>query len=375
MNPRLFHLLRSLFAGLALFASLGGARAQTTATLSQDRVTFFTEPNFKGDALTVEAGASVDNLDQLRRPDQQPWTAAISSIRIEGAARATVFSNPGFGGERLEVSRSLPDLYAERRSGGGTWDRTIASLSVVSLAAPAPPPPAPVMTSPPPMVVQPQPPPVVVQQQSQVVVVPQPQAPVVVRREPPPTVVVVPQSPPPRPPVVIREVRPRLDRRTAEAMVQRAFRDVLNRPPDPEGLRLYRERLMNEGWSERQMVEQLQRSSEARGVNADAAITAAYREVLGRDPDANGLAHYRAKWRDGWTQGQIRDDLRRSGEGRDGYIRNVITRAYREVLGREPDPAGFATYERAMRERGYTEKDVRAALMSGDEYRQKHRRR
>ena len=71
------------------------------------------------------------------------------------------------------------------------------------------------------------------------------------------------------------------------------------------------------------------------------------------------------------TQGQIRDDLRRSGEGRETNYRAVITKAYRDILGRDPDPAGYATYEKAMRERGYTERDIRAALMSGDEYKQK----
>ena len=153
--------------------------------------------------------------------------------------------------------------------------------------------------------------------------------------------------------------------------MQRAFREVLNRPADPEGLRTYTDRLMREGWSEPQMIQQLQRSNEARGINADEAITKLYREVLGRDPDANGLANYRAKWRDGWTQGQIRDDLRRSPEGRDTYVRTTITKAYREILGREPDPAGYAIYEKAMRERGMTERELRATLMSGDEYRQK----
>ncbi|MBL9212287.1 MAG: hypothetical protein JNL92_17640, partial [Opitutaceae bacterium] len=78
------------FLGLALtvLCSLG-LRAQP-APLSPDRVTFFTEPNFKGEALTVEAGAAVEDLEQLRRPGGQPWLFAISSIRLEGAARATV---------------------------------------------------------------------------------------------------------------------------------------------------------------------------------------------------------------------------------------------------------------------------------------------
>jgi hypothetical protein len=330
---------------LVLFAAVGWLAAQDRTAVSPDHVTFYTEPNFRGEALKVEAGAAVENLDRMVRASQKPWTASISSVQVTGAARATVFSGPGFGGDRLEIARSIPDLYAEPRGreGGGTWDRAIGSLSVTGPQQPT-------------VVTQPAP------------------APPPLRAEPPPTVVLVPARPPPPPPVVVREVRPRLDRRTADLLIERAFRDVLDRPPDPEGLRTYRNRLMLEGWTERQMIENLQRSGEARGIKADEAITKIYREVLGRDPDPNGLAHYRGKWRQGWTQGQIREDLRRSHEGRDSRIRDVITRAYREVLGREPDPEGYATYERAMRERGYTERDLRRALMSGDEYRARRAR-
>jgi hypothetical protein len=171
--------------------------------------------------------------------------------------------------------------------------------------------------------------------------------------------------------VIVQQVHPRIDRRMAEMIIDRAYREVLDRPADPEGLHRYRDRVMREGWSERQVIEQLQRSSEARAIKADDAINKIYREVLGRPADPQGLAHYRAKWREGWTQGQIREDLRRSHEGRDNRIRDAIVRAYREVLGREPDPSGYATYEKLMRERGYTERDVRRALTGGDEYRQK----
>jgi hypothetical protein len=270
-------ILPTLALALAvLFAS--GLRAQP-ASLSPDRVTFFTEPNFKGEALTIEAGAAVEDLERLQRPSGRPWLYAISSVRLEGAARATVFSGPRYSGQRLELTRDVPDLYGEPRTGvaGGTWDRAIASVSVSG-------PPRTVITAPP-----------------------------TVHPEPPPTtVVVVPARPRPPPAVVV----PRLDRRTAELIVQRAFREVLDRPADPEGLRTYRDRLLHQGWTERRIIEQLQRSSEARAINPDEAITRMYREVLGREPDPGGLATYKAKWRDGWTQGQIRADLRRSEEYR-----------------------------------------------------------
>lgn len=336
MHSRTAHLVRHPVA-LLLFAA-GSALAQPAANLSRDRVTFYTEPNFRGEALVVEAGASVENLDRMIRANQRPWSFAISSVHVDGAARATVFSAAGFSGERLEIARSISDLYgaARMREPGATWDRAIASVTVNG--------PQQMVVTPPPPHARPM-------------------------ERPPTTVVIV--APPPPPPVIVQEVRPRLDRRTAELIVQRAFREVLNRPADPEGLRTYADRLIREGWSEEQMIQQLQRSGEARSINADEAIGRAYREVLGREPDANGLANYRAKWREGWTQGQIRDDLRRSHEGRDNAIRNTITRVYREVLGRDPDPAGYANYERLMRERGYTERDLRAALMNADEYRKR----
>lgn len=328
MSLRLTSLLRAPITALGLWICLAAAGAQTA--VSPNRVTFYTEPNFRGEALTVEAGATVADLGQMMRPSNKPWIFAISSVQVEGDAKAAVYTSPSFQGERLEITRTISDLYGENRSSGATWDRAIASVSVSGTR--------PVVVSPPPTVAR--------------------------YDEPPPTVVVVPRSPPPPPPV-------RIDIRAVDAAITRAYREVLRRPPDPEGLRLYRNRIIHEGWNEAQVIAQLQRSSEARGVDATEAITRAYREVLGRDPDPNGLAHYRAKWRDGWTQGQIRDDLRRSQEGRNTHFHAVITRAYRELLGREPDAAGLANYERLMRERGYSERDIRAAIMSGDEYRQR----
>lgn len=349
-----------------LGACLGLARLAAQAPVNPNHVTFYTQPNFKGDALVVEAGASVPDLGQMQRPGQQPWLFAISSIQINGAAAASIYSGTGFSGQRLDVMASIADLYSVQRRGAsaGTWDRAIASLHVTGTAA-TPGPATTIVTSP-----TPAPPPTVITAPAPATVI---TTPAPMRHEaPPPTVVIVPQPAPPPP--VVREARPHYDRRTADTIIYRAYRDVLNRAPDPEGLATYRHRLMFEGWTEHQIIRQLQRSGEARAVNADEAITRLYREVLGRDPDPNGLAHYRAKWRDGWTQGQIRDDLRRSNEGRNTYVREVITRAYRDLLGRDPDPGGYATYERAMRERGYSERDVRAAIMSSEEYRQRHPR-
>lgn len=322
-----------LWIALAAFGLALVVHAQTVVQrpVSPDHVTFYTEPNFKGDALTVEAGAAVASLDTMRRPNQRPWTFAISSVRVSGAAKAVVYTGVEFSGERLEIAGDISDLYAARRPGSarGTWDRSIASLSVIG----------------PPRAVVPAP-------------IPYP---------PPPQTIYV--TPPPAPPPVIHERRPAYSRSQAEAMITRAYLDVLDRRPDPNGLRHYREILLRDGWSERQLIQDLQRSAEARAVNPDQAIAKLYREVLGREPDPHGLAHYRQKWREGWTRNAIREDLRHSKEGRDVAIRNAINRAYRDILGREPDASGFATYERLMREKHLSERDLRDALARSDEAR------
>src|SRR5262245_29142931 len=50
----------------------------------------------------------------------------------------------------------------------------------------------------------------------------------------------------------------------ADRIVRRAYEDVLGREPDPEGLRSYREHVLDDGWSETEVRESLRRSAEYR---------------------------------------------------------------------------------------------------------------
>jgi hypothetical protein len=126
-------------------------------------------------------------------------------------------------------------------------------------------------------------------------------------------------------------------------------------------------------WTEETLRDDLRRSPEFHALNPDEVIGRLYRSVLKREPDPEGLRHYRDLFVNrGWTISQIRADLVHSEERSATHIRDVITRAYRELLGRDPDPNGLATYERAVRDKAWGEAEIRDSLRKSAEYRQKH---
>jgi hypothetical protein len=107
---------------------------------------------------------------------------------------------------------------------------------------------------------------------------------------------------------------------------------------------------------------------------AERIITEAFRDLLGRQPDAHNLAHYREAMQNrGLTEAELRSEIRRSLEFRHREAELAVLRAYREVLKREADPDGLATYKRLMVDQNWTEARVREALRASDEYRQRQK--
>jgi hypothetical protein len=163
--------------------------------------------------------------------------------------------------------------------------------------------------------------------------------------------------------------------------IRRAYQDILHREPDPEGFRTYRREMLQNGWSEQDVRKALHTSGERdvmKEQNAERAIRRIYKEVLGRDPDPQGLALYRNRMVvERWTEAQVRDALVGSPEYRDRNRMTrekaveIVKRAYRDVLRREPDRDGLESYvNRIMRER-WTEADVTRALRDSDEYKRR----
>ncbi len=76
--------------------------------------------------------------------------------------------------------------------------------------------------------------------------------------------------------------------------------------------------------------------------------------------------------REGWSERDVREELRQSPEyqstmGRTSSADRIMRRAYQEILNREPDLSGLDTYRRAIIEDGWDEQDLRQVLRPSGE--------
>ena len=100
----------------------------------------------------------------------------------------------------------------------------------------------------------------------------------------------------------------------------------------------------------------------------------AYQDVLGRKADTDGLRYFRSKIIDeGWSERQVRDTLRTSSERNQGRAEQIVKRAYEDILNREPDRSGMELYKNNIIKNGWSEKQVRDSLRQSEEYRKKHK--
>lgn len=107
-----------------------------------------------------------------------------------------------------------------------------------------------------------------------------------------------------------------------DRIVRRAYQDVLRRDPDPDGLRIYRSHIIDDGWTEAQVRDALRRSPEFREQNtmtpqkAQEIVRRAYLSVLKREPDGGSAGYVNRVLRDKWTQQDVERELRKSPEYR-----------------------------------------------------------
>ena len=155
-----------------------------------------------------------------------------------------------------------------------------------------------------------------------------------------------------------------------DEVIFRCYGELFGRQPDERTLRAYRQHIREEHWTEEMVRRELRHSPEWLGI-VNRMIAKAYRDILGREPDRPGLDHYRNEiiGHDMSAQ-RMREDLRRSAEFRGPVVNRIIAKAYRDILGREPDPSGLEHYRKEIVDHGLSEERLREELRRSDEYKQ-----
>jgi hypothetical protein len=118
--------MRRLLFVLSCGALLAGAVAPAAAQEQRDddRVCFYRDVEYQGEAWCYRAG---DELADLRNRRNE-----ISSLRIFGRARVTVFDEREFLGAADEFDRDVPDLSLRNMEGRRTWNDRIESFRITT---------------------------------------------------------------------------------------------------------------------------------------------------------------------------------------------------------------------------------------------------
>jgi hypothetical protein len=159
---------------------------------------------------------------------------------------------------------------------------------------------------------------------------------------------------------------------TPERIITEAYRDLLERDPDPDGMRNYRRRIIERDWTAGDVRNAIRSSDEYRTKVADVIIDRAFDDLLERLPTGPERSEYRRRLLKDGTEDGIRRNIKKTDEYKYTIPREKITRAYQEILGREPDPEGLEHYRKRMINDGWSIDRVREALLKSPEYRKKY---
>lgn len=134
--------------------------------------------------------------------------------------------------------------------------------------------------------------------------------------------------------------------------------------------------LKDQGWDDRISSVRVRPTAGNGGADVDRMITRAYQEILNRDPDPQGMTLYRNRMlREGWSDDRVRDALKGSPEYRAkgpmtiDKARDIVRRAYLAVLKREPDAGSEPFVNKVLQ--GWSQTDVERELRNSDEYKRK----
>jgi hypothetical protein len=130
--------------------------------------------------------------------------------------------------------------------------------------------------------------------------------------------------------------------------VTKLYKDILGREPDKDGLNFW----VNSGQS-------LDSIRTAFNQAPEAQVIRLYQEQLGRKPDAAGLAYWAGKLSSGTPLTEVSQGINNALEGTN-FDTQLLTSIYRQELGRNPEGEGFQYWLSQAQASGLTPDQIRA---------------
>ena len=256
----------------ALRADPAGPRSEHPRPAT-GRVVLYSGENFDGVSVELLPGAEVANLADLRFADGRQVDDRISSVRVFGDLTVTLYSDPGFSGDVLELADGAPRLVRVPRR-GRNWDNCLSSVRVSGGRCDG--------------------------------------------RGPAdwdrghggrPEDGGGPAGRPPR--------HDGPSGAEIERLVARAFRELLAREPNESELRKYGDAVVEQGWGRDEICADLRAGREYRTREANALIERVYREMFGREVDASARKIWLKRLVEkGWDERRFRAEMRKFDEYR-----------------------------------------------------------
>jgi|SRR5688572_5228884 len=92
---------------------------------NRNNVCIYEEVNFRGRYECFDSGDEIADFGR-----GSGWNDRISSIRVYGVARVTLYRDINFRGDRVTVDRDIPDLRRVRMTSSLNWDNQVSSFDI-----------------------------------------------------------------------------------------------------------------------------------------------------------------------------------------------------------------------------------------------------
>jgi hypothetical protein len=145
------------------------------------------------------------------------------------------------------------------------------------------------------------------------------------------------------------------------------YTSILGREPDAAGLAAW-QKALDTGTSFADIKKGFENSQEAR----TNTIKQIYNEQLGREAETEGLANWLNVYNSGQTADQISKSIAQAKEGQD-LDKQSITSAYRQILGRNPEPEGQQFWLSVAQQEGLTVNQLKDRIAAAAVVEQKAR--